>query len=815
MSVKKKILQAASSKELRGDLAKTLNNQNAYIAGGQDDRFGYRVSISDTYAIVGAYQEDDADGLDSGKAYIFNPSTGALLHTLDNPNPFGTSEDDNFGFSVSISDTYAIVGAYSEDQTANEGSGKAYIFNPSNGALLHTLDNPNPYGTSTNDYFGYSVSISDTYAIVGAMTEDDAGGTTSGKAYIFNPSTGALLYTLNNPNDYGTSAGDQFGRSVSISDTYAIVGAPFEDDAGGTSSGKAYIFNPSNGALLHTLDNPNAYGTSASDYFGFSVSISDTYAIVGAYIEDDAGGTNSGKAYIFNPSTGALSYTLDNPNAYGTSQTDYFGYSVSISDTYAIVGAYEEDDAGGLGGGKAYIFNPSTGALLHTLDNPNAYNVSLYDNFGVDVSISDTYAIAGAYNEDGVDGTSSGKAYIYDPSVGALSLLYTLDNPNDYSVNYDDRFGFSVSTSNTYAIVGAPYEDDKDGGESGKAYIYDPSTGVLLHTLDNPNPYSTSEGDWFGLSVSISDTYAIVGASHENDASGDSSGKAYIFNPSTGALLHTLDNPNPYGTSTLDNFGANVSVSNTYAIVSAYLEDDASNTSVGKAYIYNPSTGALLHTLDNPNDYGTTQGDYFGYSVSISETYAIVGAYLEDDASGTNSGKAYIFNPSTGVLLHTLDNPNPYSTGTNDNFGRSVSISETYAIVGAYREDDTGGTSSGKAYIFNPSTGALLHTLDNPNAYGTSASDIFGLSVSISDTYAIVGAYQEDDAGGTNSGKAYIFNPSTGSLLHTLDNPNADGTSQVDYFGHSVSISDTYAIVGAYQEDDADGIYSGKAYIFI
>ena len=64
-------------------------------------------------------------------------------------------------------------------------------------------------------------------------------------------------------------------------------------------------------------------------------------------MEDDAGGDNSGKAYIFNVTTGALVHTLDNPNAYGTSSADYFGGSVAISGNYAIVGAIGEDDAGG------------------------------------------------------------------------------------------------------------------------------------------------------------------------------------------------------------------------------------------------------------------------------------------------------------------------------------------------------------------------------------------------------------------------------------------------------------------------------------
>ena len=104
-----------------------------------------------------------------------------------------------------------------------------------------------------------------------------------------------------------------------------------------------------------------------------------------------------------------------------------------------------------------------------------------------------------------------------------------------------------------------------------------------------------------------------------------------------------------------------------------------------------------------------------------------------------------------------LHNPNAYETSDNDYFGYSVAISGNYAIVGAYAEDDAGGTYSGKAYIFDATTGSLLHTLHNPNAYSTSASDYFGCSVAISGNRVVVGAYGEDDAGGTDSGKAYVY----------------------------------------------------------
>ena len=395
-------------------------------------------------------------------------------------------------------------------------------------------------------------------------------------------------------------------------------------------------------------------------------------------------------------------------------------------------------------------------------------------------------------------------------SLPGAELLFTLNNPNASNADY---FGYSIAISGNYAIVGAYRENDAGGTTSGKAYIFNVTTGQLLHTLDNPNAYSTSANDYFGISVAISGNYAIVSAYAEDDAGGTNSGKAYIFNVTSGALLYTLDNPNAYGSSNSDQFGTTVAISGNYAIIGVPNEDEGGNAS-GTAYIFNVTTGALVHTLNNPNAYSTSANDYFGISVAILGNYAIVGAYFEDDSGGTTSGKAYIFNVSTGALVHTLDNPNAYSTSTGDRFGRSVAIDDNYAIVGAFWEDDAGGTDSGKAYIFNVTTGALLHTLDNPTAFGTSASDFFGFSVGISGNYAIVGAYGEDDSGGTSSGKAYIYNVTTGALVHTLDNPNAYNTSAGDQFGNSVAISGNYAIVSAYLEDDAGGTSSGKAYIY-
>tara|TARA_E500000178_G_scaffold352940_1_gene417575 strand:+ start:2214 stop:3440 length:1227 start_codon:yes stop_codon:yes gene_type:complete len=386
----------------------------------------------------------------------------SLVYTLDNPNPFGTSDTDLFGNKIGISDTHAIVGTYLEDEGVTTSSGKAYIYNLATGALVHTLDNPNPFDTTQSDYFGISVDIDGNYAVVGAYLEDEATGTASGKAYIFNVTTGALIHTLDNPNASGTVSSDYFGDGVAISGNYCIVGAWGEDD-GANQTGTAYIFNVTTGALVHTIDNPTQ---DASDTFGRYLDIDGNYAIVGVPGEDQPT-TSSGKAYIFNVTTGALVYTLDNPNTFYTAQDDFFGRAVAISGDRAIVSATGEDTAIFNNTGKVYIFDVTTGTRVRTITNPG----STTNSFGLEVDISGNRAIvSGDRQTDADGGTLSGQAYIFNITSG--DLLQTLDNPNPFSTGAGDQFGAAVAITSNYAVVGAPGEDESDGTDSGKAYIF-------------------------------------------------------------------------------------------------------------------------------------------------------------------------------------------------------------------------------------------------------------------------------------------------------------------------------------------------------
>ncbi len=448
--------------------APQFNQMNKIVAADRfnSDFFGYAVSISGTYAIVGAYQEDeDVSGsntlADAGAAYLYEYN-GTNWVQVQKIVASDRAAGDNFGRSVSISGTYAIVGAYLEDEDAAGANtmadaGSAYIFERISGTWTQ-VKKIVASDRATLDWFGFSLGISGTYAIVGAYQEDqDAAGANTmsmaGSAYLYERISGTWTQVKKIvPSD--RAASDQFGYTVSISGVYAMAGANYEDeDAAGAntmnSAGSAYVFERISGTWTQA-QKIVASDRAAGDYFGASVNLSGTYAIVSAYLEDeDASGLNnmlnSGSAYVFERISGTWTQ-VNKLDASDRAAGDYFGISVSISGNYAIVGANNEDeDPAGLNTvsncGSAYIFERDGAGAWSQKQKIVASDRGIGDSFGYSVSISGDYAIAGAYFEDedasGLNTLgSAGSAYVFGIASAALPLdILSFTGINDGRIN--------------------------------------------------------------------------------------------------------------------------------------------------------------------------------------------------------------------------------------------------------------------------------------------------------------------------------------------------------------------------------------------
>jgi len=450
--------------------------------------------------------------------------------TLSNPNGnAGTTTDDFFAYSVAINNnaenSLILIGAYKEDDGLGNEAGKAYVYDL-NGVLLHTLDNPQAYGGTTEDLFGFSVAISNTYAAVGAFQEDDTisgPGADSGKVFLYDITNIQNVpdYTFSNPNEEAggtTNATDWFGYSIDVTDTHLVVGVPKAEGTQGLATvGNVVVYEfatmgagPNYNKTI--IENPSLTGS----WFGSAVRVSDNYIIVGT--NPIEGNTYQNQVHIFDTAGNHL-YVLNNPNTATTD--DGFGFSVDISNRYAIVGAFNED--GGLG------------------NDTNQGSIYIYEIPVDPPSSPPEFLDPVIYTNPNWDGVTPEDEFLNNEFGG-------IDDPNVFGLATDDRFGYKVSISDVYAVVSAHTEDSQNTegvvqSNSGIVYVFDLLTGLRLADIPNPNGYSTAVDDQFGAAISVSNTQLVVGAYQEDDSSGTTSGKAYVFDIEGKALGTGLVRP--------------------------------------------------------------------------------------------------------------------------------------------------------------------------------------------------------------------------------------------------------------------------------
>ncbi|MDH3501298.1 MAG: hypothetical protein OEL69_02170 [Nitrosopumilus sp.] len=293
-----------------------------------------------------------------------------------------------------------------------------------------------------------------------------------------------------------------------------------------------------------------------------------------------------------------------------------------------------------------------------------------------------------------------------------------------------------------------------------------------LSKIQNPFPKNmTSDG--FGWSVAIDDNDILIGAPGDiySDWPQKLPGSVYFWDfPFPAGIeneVMTFTNPTPYAG---DWFGYSVTISDNNILVGAPRD----NSDTGSVYLFDTS-GNLLQTFENPTP---DSGELFGYSVAISGNNILVGApedFITDTPEETRS--VYLFHtPGNNILVGAAEFSNV------ENF-----------------TDDTGSV-----YLFDTS-GNLLQTFENPTP---DSGELFGYSVAISGNNILVGAPGDN----SDTGSVYLFDTS-GNLLQTFENPTPDSG---ELFGLSVAISGNNILVGAAEFSNVENFTddTGSVYLF-
>ena len=280
-----------------------------------------------------------------------------------------------------------------------------------------------------------------------------------------------------------TVASDEFGVSVAVSGTKAVVGT-----SGAAYPGRAYVFAKSASGWTQVAELKGS-DTVAADRFGASVAISGTTVVVGAY--DHA--KDAGRAYVFTETASGWTQVAELKGS-DTVADDYFGWSVAVSGTTAVVGAVGHAKYMG----RAYVFTKTPSGWDQTAELEGS-DIVAQNGFGTSVAVLGTTAIVGA--EGYAKGT--GRAYVFTETASGWKRVFVLKGSDTVT---GDNFGTSVAISPTTAIVGAYGRADN----AGRAYVFAKDAALWKQTAELRGS-DTTTGDYFGISTAISGTSVVVG----------------------------------------------------------------------------------------------------------------------------------------------------------------------------------------------------------------------------------------------------------------------------------------------------------------
>lgn len=203
--------------------------------GATGDYFGGAVALSadGSRAVVGAYTDDTAAGVDAGSARVFL-RTGTTWVEEATLVASDAVRSDAFGGSVALSadGSRALVGAQQDSTAAGTQAGSARVFLRTGTAWTEEATLLAD-GGAAHDQFGLAASLSGdgTRALVGAFAAESA------RLFVRSGATWTQATTIQ---AVASAPGDGFGRAVALSDdgSRAVVGAP---GAGATAAGNAVV----------------------------------------------------------------------------------------------------------------------------------------------------------------------------------------------------------------------------------------------------------------------------------------------------------------------------------------------------------------------------------------------------------------------------------------------------------------------------------------------------------------------------------------------------------------------------------------------
>jgi hypothetical protein len=361
--------------------------------------------------------------------------------------------------------------------------------------------------------------------------------------------------------------------------------------------------------------------------------------------------------------------------------------------------------------------------------------------------------------------------------------------------NGAQALGGSVAITSTHAFVG----EIGSGGSRGSVAVFQRSgsTWSLSQTLVASDG---QEGDLFGCSIAAESDVAIVGTCKLWYAY-QSPGAAYVFERS-GSTWSQTQKIVPTDTHEADGFGMKVALSQGTAAITAF------DFMADGMWLYVFRRGAGIFSQLAKIGPGMSTWDGFGWDLDIDGNTIAVGAPWHG-----NTGAVFVYENSGGTTWNETKLV-PADAANGDLVGASVAVEGTTLLAGTPREEAVVSPGRGKVHVFTHGVAGWTKTATLQPS-DSAPQDCFGKSVTLVDGAALVGASFDCKGATPTAGAAYWFLERSAGWEQGPKIQASDATPE-DNFGIAVEAEANRAIVGAgfsiFWENGGDG--ARAAYVF-
>jgi len=386
--------------------------------------------------------------------------------------------------------------------------------------------------------FSYALAVNSSNQIIAGASGENS---LTGNVYVYSRSSDlsfSVTQEIAPPVEFQNSQ-MQFGASLSCFNDLLAISAPNDS----SFEGSVFLYSKDEDGNYSFIQKITSEDPQIPNIFGYSLSITSDLLAVSSLQH----GIGSGEVslYDIDETDDSLSFRETIRSSDGVSG-DYFGYDLDLNESLLVIGAPNAGDSvNGEDSGAVYIFEINDSGTWIESQKITPSSLSVDDQFGHTVCISDNFIFIGALRGDG-GGVDTGAVYIFENLDGIWTEVALISPPDDGT---NQLFSTDLQSIGDFLITSSP-----GSGTHGLVYIYDnsgeSSAWNLFSTLDL-NQSSVLAGNTTFAPVASSDGMIIAGSPEESASGSASGGLQAFFNPAwtssseTPTLLPLFDGNTP------------------------------------------------------------------------------------------------------------------------------------------------------------------------------------------------------------------------------------------------------------------------------